>query len=309
MGSKRKRTTETTNQVQQRRHDPYITAASQQAVGMAQDIATREYTPYTEQRVASLTENERMGSEAARSGYSEAQDLVRRSAMGFDEAFDTGALDPYLRNLADPMIREQNREFERRRNDMEAQAQRVGAFGGDRMALERAALDQSQMERVGDIRGQAFDRAIGVFQNDQQRRMQAGAQLSQMNSQQVRELMATGGVERLLEQAQLDFDYGQFLEARDWSVQNLGPLLQTLQAVPKDITETTDRTSTTETKESGGTLGAIMGAATTLAGAYFTGGGSLTSMIGGAKDLVGGMFGRGGDQGGGGSAPIQPISV
>ena len=42
--------------------------------------------------------------------------------------------------------------------------------------------------------------------------------------------MATGGLQRVLDQGQLDFNYQQFLENRDWSVTNLQPLLNAIAA-------------------------------------------------------------------------------
>ena len=92
-----------------------------------------------------------------------------------------------------------------------------------------------------------------------------------MLSNEMNNLLVTGGLRRQLEQVGLDFDYMQFVEARDWDITNLQPLLAALSTVPYSETQTT----TEET--SGGTFQAVLGAAATVAAAYFTGG--LSTML------------------------------
>ncbi|HEX4620495.1 MAG TPA: hypothetical protein VH208_02910, partial [Myxococcaceae bacterium] len=111
-----------------------------------------------------------------------------------------------------------------------------------------------------------------AFFNDQQKRINVsnalanvGNDTSKLNTQQIQDLMATGGIERVLSQSQLDFDYKQFLENRDWSVNNLGPLLNSI-ATAKGVS-----TSSTTTGPQSGIAGEAIGAAATIAGAYFTG--------------------------------------
>jgi predicted phage tail protein len=107
-----------------------------------------------------------------------------------------------------------------------------------------------------------------------------------MLTQDIQNLLTTGGIKRQLEQAGLDFDYGQFIEARDWDVNNLGTLIDTLSTVP--------HTKTRTEKQKKGALGTILGVAATVAGAYFTGGASLmgAGATGGFLKKVGVGFGE-----------------
>jgi hypothetical protein len=65
-----------------------------------------------------------------------------------------------------------------------------------------------------------------------------------MNSAQITDLLRTGGADRLMRQMELDVDYADFIEQRDWSVNNLQPLMAAVgsaagnqgQPVPADHT-------------------------------------------------------------------------
>jgi hypothetical protein len=274
--------------------------------------------------------------------YTSGTDLLRSGARGFDEAWQAGSLDPYMENLAGPLITEANRDYMAALNQQRANEVLTGAFGGGRTGIAEGTLTGRHMENLRDIRGGAFDRALGTFAQDQARRLQAGGALSSLgqaeqqrrlqaggallgigesdaaralaggqtlsaldeaasrrslaagatmgnlNAQQIRDLATTGEVDRIVRQAADDFDYGQFLEARDWDVNNLGVLLQTLGAVPKDVTATTDATNVTESVEQSGMLGQLLGAGVAIAGAFFTGGMSLAAGAGATAAGAGG---------------------
>lgn len=259
----------------------WLEAGSQQAVQLGQQIGSQAYTPYTGQRVAGLSQNEQQASELARFGTNEPRSYLERA----DEAISgvqklegadlSGYMNPYLDAVLTPQLREANRAYERERTRLANS--KAGAWGGDRSAFAESELERRHAETITDVTGAAhagaFDRAVQMFASDQDRQMRVadalravGGDVSRLNREQVQDLMLTGGVERLLRQADLDFDLQQFQEARDWDIRNLEPLLASLR-VP--------HTSTTEEKASGGGLGQVLGAALTLGSAFFTGGTSL----------------------------------
>lgn len=272
---RRQQQTTTSGRTALTRYDPRITNASYGAVSRAEGIADRPYTPYSGERIAGLSENEQLALGRAQTGMDDAKKLTKQGSMGFDKAWQQGYLEPYMENLAGPMVTEANRDFEKQRRSLKGQEAMVGAFGGGRTGLQEGELTSRHLENLRDIKGQAFDRAIGVFSSDQQRKLAAGQGLANMSTAEVRDLMATGNVDRVLQQANLDFDYGQYLEARDWDVTNLMPLLETLQSVPKDISQYETAQQVTEDISRAGVLGQIIGLASTVAGAYFTGGFNL----------------------------------
>jgi hypothetical protein len=118
---------------------------------------------------------------------------------------------------------------------------------------------------------------------------------NELISQDIRNLMGTGAVQRAVEQSVKDFDYQQFVEARDWDVRQAQVLVDTL----KGIQGSYDTKQTTKTK--GSTLGTILGAAATIGGAV-TGGGLAQTLWQGGMSLLGG-----GGQGGEGTANVSDM--
>lgn len=259
----------------------WLESGSKQAVQMGENIANRTYTPYTGERVAGLAGNERSASNLARYGADESRQLYGEAEgqLGSMEDYSGSALakyqNPYTEAVLQPQLRDLNTQYGTARTQL--LNSKAGAFGGDRAALEESQLEKGHRQAIADTTGKTYSDAFlqgqQAFFQDQNRKIasaqaleQVGGQIDQLNRGQVQDLMATGGTDRLLQQANLDFDYGQFIENRDWDVTNLQPLLASLQ-VP--------HTTTTESKQSGGAFGQILGAAATVAGAYFSGGTSL----------------------------------
>lgn len=260
---------------------PEVQAMQSQLLSRAQTIADRPYEAYTGQRVAGLSENERQASELARTGSTEAKSYLDQagekasSVQSFKDADLSTYMNPYTESVLQPQLREAGRSYESQRATL--LNSKAGAWGGDRAAFAESELNRNYMENVTDITAKthsdAFDKATQLWSQDQNRALNAsnalravGNDVSKLNTQQIQDLMATGQTERLLEQANLDFDYQQFVEARDWSVTNLQPLLQALSASKGG--------SITKTQTADGNSNAVgqaIGAATTIAGMYFSG--------------------------------------
>jgi len=286
MGGSKKSTSTTKNEI-----PAWLESGSKEAVGMARGIADRAYEGYGGQRVAGLSENEKLASEMARGLGSNAQYFDRgATALGgiksMENADLSGYMNPYRENVLNNAQRGLNRQFESQRSDLARTSSMRGAFGGGRQTALQSGLDRAQLESTGDMWAQGYDQAFqnaqSAFQAEQDRKIaeagafgSLGAQAIGSGAQATAALAGTGATERSIDQAQADFDYGQFLERRDWDVTNLEPLLAALSTVPHSTTQTTTN------KSKGSALSTLVGAATTLGGAYLTGGGSL--LLGGAK--------------------------
>lgn len=214
-----------------------------------------------------------------------------KSTMDFNRENLQGYMNPYTSEVVDRSLGKERQAYEAEKASLQGGSALRGAFGGSRQALLETGLKQKHLETVGDITTSgykdAFDKASQLWQADNTRKLQVsdalrqvGGDVSRLNSQQISDLVATGQTDRLLKQAEMDFDYGQFIENRDWDVTNLQPLISTLASVPHSSTQTT--------KQSGGALGTILGAAATVAGAYFSGGASLAGGAGGVSSFFGG---------------------
>ncbi len=300
MGRSKKTTTS------ERKIAPYVEAGSQQAIQRAREIADRPYVEYGGERIAGMDPSEQQAYDLASGGVggyerdlNRSREFAEQAATPFTEFDQAAYMNPYIKGALDPAARELREEMARQQEQIGGQAGMVGAFGGSRQAILESEAQRGGMEAIGDLYGrgyaQAFessrdqinrDRAASARAADQFRA--TGQQGQQQMTQDIQNLLTTGGLQRNLRQAGLDFDYQQFVEARDWDITNLQPLLAALSSVPYSETQTT----TTKSKKSA--LSTIVGLATTAYGAYTMNPGMMSAGMGGMQG--------GGDGGGGGSS-------
>jgi hypothetical protein len=245
-----------------------LKAGRKQAMSRASEIADRPYEAYDGQRVAGASRNERMASELARSTNTSVQsdldssrDELRKSQLDFNGENLNTYMNPYL----DVAYKAQNEAYDKGKTSL--LNSKAGAWGGDRVAFEESELDRAHMDSLGKISYDAYNAASQNFFQDQDRHARAAAawretagDTANMNRQQIQDLMATGGLDRVLNQAQLDFDYGQFIEERDWDVTNLQPLLAAIGVNNGAPGKPNNEDS----------IASAVGAAATVAGAYFS---------------------------------------
>jgi hypothetical protein len=224
------------------------------------------------------------------------RELTEQGVQSFTDANMQDYMNPYIEGALDPAARELREEIARQQQGISGAAGMQGAFGGARHGIAEAEGRRGGLEAMSDLYGrgyqQAFESAKDQFNRDRdvfargaEQFRATGAAGQQMLTQDIQNLLTTGGIKRQLEQAGLDFDYQQFIEARDWDVNNLQPLLDTLSTVPHT------KTRTEKTKK--GAMGTIIGVAATVAAAYFTGGASLAmaGAKGGIMKTIGVGFG------------------
>lgn len=303
MGKNKKTTSQ---QYENRRELPaYMTEGSQRAVQMAMDRSRESYQNYGGQRIADLSQNEQtgiagFGEEYGR--YDQDFDKARGALDSISSFTDEGVrekyMNPFVEGVLQPTARRRSRDYQSNRSELRRTAGMRGAFGG-RQNVAEGLLQQGHEEGLDDLwasgYGTAFDRATSLHGQEQNRQLALAGAYGQnaqaqagTNAQSLRNLMDSGFVERTKEQAGLDFQYLEHLEERDWDVSNLSTLVQTLAAVPSDITESGESTATEVTKDSPLKTIAAIGAIT--AGAIMTGGMSLAQMGGALTDIGTGMM-------------------
>jgi hypothetical protein len=272
---------------QTRKVPKWVESAAKDTLSTAQRVADTPYTPYTGQRVAPLSANEQRGIEMAGGSvgqYQEdidrARNLFRRGEERFTDADIQAYMNPYIKGALDPAARELREDAAGRVNQLRGQAASRGAFGGGRATLMEEEAKKTLTEGLGDLYGrgyaQAFESGADRWAADRDAAMGAGRDYVQLAlreqgliNQDIQNLMATGGVQRGVEQAMSDFDYQQFVEGRDWDLRNIDTMLTALNGISNSYTVTN------ESKQSGGELGQILGLAATAYGAYASGGLSL----------------------------------
>lgn len=294
MGSKKSPTSTTTTTLPE-----YYDNAAQGAVSLGQKIASRTYTPFEQQRVADLTPEEQQASQMARD-TGQSQDLYAQAGkkLGDIQTFDKADLskyeNPYTDAALDPAVRETNLAAQSQIDQRKHQAMAQGSFGGSRETLGETAMQRQQLGAISDIESkghaEAFSNAVKGWTADQGNQIKAasaldsvGRQIQEGRTQQIQDLMSVGGTKRAISQADLDFNYKQFTENRDWDVHNMGPLLTSLRVPHSSTTKTV-------TKSSSGIFGQVLGLVGTVVGAIYGGpagaaaGGALGSALGGAVD-------------------------
>lgn len=263
---------------------PETIAATNTALSKATDISNRGYTPYTGQVVQGLSDQEKQGQsliDPNSTANTKASSLLDQAAGDINgiKQYNTENLksymDPYVSSVLTPQLEQENIDYNAQKSALANN--KAGAFGGDRAALAQSGLDYAHKQTiagdVGNAYSKAYTNAQQAFFQDASKQMNAAKGLqsvsgdvSKLNEQQYQDLMSSGGLTRALGQKQLDFNLSQFLEQRDWSVNNLSPLLSAI-----DASKGTQRTTNTYSGPNSG-VGQAIGAAATIAGAYFTGG-------------------------------------
>ena len=215
-------------------------------------------------------------------------------------SFDVDAyMNPYIQGALDPAAREIREELARQQAGIGSRAAEMDAFGGSRSRIAKAEMGREGLEAVSDLYGRgyatAFESARDQINRDRDASRGAAEQFRSLGTEarlgltnEIQNLLTVGGLERNLRQAGLDFDYQQFVEARDWDITNLQPLLAALSTVPYGE----KITSTTESKKS---------ALSTVAGIGMVAFGAMT---GNPALIAGGL----GSMSGGGAPEGMPTS-
>jgi hypothetical protein len=271
MGSKTKKTTSTTTL------PSWVTDASQKAIGIGEKIADREYQGYTGERVAGLSQNEQAAAELARTGFGGATDYFQSGARALGglgswvDADHSKFMNPYIENVVNRQQRDVGRGFDAKRAELARTSGMRSAFGGGRQTALESDLDKNYLETTGDISeagyASAYDRAADIYAQEQQRKIGEAAAFGSLGSgaagvagAQIGALSETGRAGREIEQMGKDFDYMQFIERRDWDVNNLQPLLAAIQGAKHG------QTTTDKQKTSGGGLTQLAGLAAVAGG-------------------------------------------
>ena len=293
MGGSGSTTTETKGKTQT--VNPYwMNRASRSAVDTAMGRMRQPYEAYGGQRIADLSASEQMGiTKAQQDAELGAQDFAsaRGALEGIGSFTDEGVaeqyMNPYLEQVMRPGLRRKNEAFEAERARRKQTRGMTGAFGGrgniEDIEFERS-FQESQDEYMGGMRGAAYSEAGALYGTEQDRKIsQAGAYTNLATGRaaegrsRIYDLMNSGLVERTRDQADLDFQYIEAIEERDWDINNLSTLVQTLGSIPYEQETRTETTQTTF--EEPDDMQMIAGVAMIAAG-VMTGGAALGPMMG-----------------------------
>jgi len=187
-------------------------ATAQNMAALASQAEMRPATAAIGQGFAGLTGAQQLALGAAGADYAGSQALLGQGIGGFRPGRETAAfMNPYQQAVIDEAMRQINRQGQIAQQGLSAQAVRSGAFGGEREGVQRAELERGLMEqKASTIAGllnqgysQAQANAMAAFEQQQQRRMQAGTTVGQQAAQQAQLGQAAAGLYGNLAQQQI----------------------------------------------------------------------------------------------------------
>lgn len=137
-------------------------------------------------------------------GISSIQGAQQAASLDPSSAQFQRFLNPYNQFVLDEI----NRQSQQAQNTLQAKSVAEGAFGGGRQAIAAGEFERARLGKIGEAQFAGFGQALGAFQQGQalqaQTGLQAGQLLNQGQTQDIQNLMATGGTQRAIEQATLE---------------------------------------------------------------------------------------------------------
>ena len=205
-------------------------------------LANQPYIPYTGARVAGFNPDQLQGFDATRNMFGQSMGYDPRSALNnlanmsapsiLDR--DIGAYqNPYTQQVVDTTLADLDRSRQMAVSRDQDRAIGAGAFGGSRSGVleaetNRAFADQAARTAAG-LRQGGFDRATSLAGQDigreiGNRMFQSGLFGSQLSDQykNLGLLANMGRQQQGLQQAGLDQGYAQFMDARNYPMQQFG---------------------------------------------------------------------------------------
>lgn len=288
----------------------WVDQASRDNYQFAQDVANRPYNPYTGERIAGFNDIQQQGMQdsldfangnVGGAALGDAMSYMRGVGDFSPEKIAAGIdtyMNPYLDKVAGNVMSNMDRSRQMALMNGGAAATTAGAYGGSRQGIADALTNSEFFRNAGQqmdqLYSQGFDRAAGLSAQDiansmnaQGLRLSAGSQLANLGNmerqwglQNLGLINQVGAQQQGMDQAMKDWQYQQFLEQRDYPLQQLGIRQSGLSASPY---------GQATTASGGGTnpFGSALGGALTGASLFGTGG-ALAGLGG-----IGGMGGAG----------------
>lgn len=225
----------TTTTVQQNSVPPFLEDAYLQGINRADATSQAPYTPYAGQRIADFSPQQTQAQNMVQQGigqfmpeYNAGVNATAQSATPFSASALSPYMDPYKSQVTDEIARLGNQNFTQNiLPGINDQFTGGGMFGSSRnaVALGRAA-DQAQAGITGtqaQYLSSGYQNAVNQYQADQNRQLQAGAQLTNQAGQgqglygnDVNAVAAVGQQQNTQNQQLLDTAYNDFLTQQQY---------------------------------------------------------------------------------------------
>jgi len=214
---------------------PYVGPYVTEMLGRGAGLASMPYQAYTGPLTAGPSELQTKAFEGIGSLNVPTSSMGAFTPQTFTGGIATQYMNPFLDAALAPQLAEA-----RRQSDISALADRsrltkAGAFGGGRQAIIDAERDRNLQQNLAAITGKgytdAFDRAMGQFNVEQDRARGVQEDINRYGLSALGKIANLGGVQRDIESQGITADRLQFEEERDFpykQVQYMSSLLQQL---------------------------------------------------------------------------------
>ena len=234
---------------------PYV----ERLFARAEEAYQEPYVPYTGQRLAEVTPEQRVAFSGLESFLTEVDPVTGErtfkapaqqeldiakglAAQGVAGLGDISAaqlkekyMSPYQQAVTDIQKREFAKEAARREQQRAALAGKARAFGGSRDVLERMLGEEATQRGLSDIEAtgsqKAYESALQQFRADQTAKMAGAAQFAQLGQSEqtlglssLGALQAAGEAQRGLQQQPLDIAYEEFARQQTYPLQQIQDL-------------------------------------------------------------------------------------
>ena len=272
----------------------------------AEQIANQPFQAYTGTLTAPMSGNQQQANSLASSSagpggqaaglMGQATGLIDQvgANSNWNQATAQKYMNPYTQDVTNVALDQSNRDYLSNLSSMNERAAQSGAYGGGRNAIEQGELagqnqlNDANIQATGNAN--AYDSAMNAWKADNGMKLsaanayaQAGGDITRMNSQQVSDLLKSGGVSQVIAQTGLDAQYGQFMRQQNWSANQLGSLIKAVGATRGGVTQSAPVQSNTANQ--------LLGLGSTLAGLWGGGSGSSPGAAAGSSpssDISGG---------------------
>lgn len=187
-------------------------ATAQNMAALSSQAALQPATAAIGQGFTGLTGAQQLALGSAGADFAGSQGLLGAGIGGFQPQGQTAAfMNPYQQQVIDEAMRQISRQGAIAEQGLASQAVRSGAFGGEREGVQRAELQRGIMEQkantIANLLNQGYSQAqanaMAAFEQQQQRRMQAGQLVGSQAAQQAQLGQAAAGLYGNLAQNQI----------------------------------------------------------------------------------------------------------
>lgn len=291
-----------------------VNQATDTMLSEAQQVANQPYVPYTGEYGAPLSSNQgqavALASKDANAGTG--QGLVEQGVNEINQEANNNFTpqniakyeNPYTSSVVANEIEQANRSYDQSVGQAKIHDAQSSAFGGSGTAIEMGELAGQNQLNIGQLTAtgysNAYNAAVNAWQADNQRMSsaaqsyeQAGGDITQMNSNDIQQLLQTGGAAQAVAQTNLTGQYNEFLRQQGWSANQLQTLINGVGVAGKS-------TQQINPQYQSNVANSLLGLGSTLAGLYgggFFNSSSSTPSYGGTSTGSNGQYT-------GGAAPI-----